>query len=208
MITTCARSRDRLPSPFVADERDLVVRLQAGDETAFAELVRAYQTRLLRLAESVVSSRTVAEEVVQDTWLAVVRGVDRFEGRSSLKTWLFHILLNRARSTAGREARTTLLADGDVGEWFDGSGAWVTPPTPWADRAEDRLVAEHLAGRVRELLPTLPAGQREVVILRDIEGLGPAEVCELLGVSDGNQRVMLHRGRAFLRRRLEQELQR
>jgi RNA polymerase sigma-70 factor, ECF subfamily len=204
---TCAGPRNRLPSPFVADERDLVVRLQAGDEAAFAELVRAYQTRLLRLAESVVSSRPVAEEVVQDTWLAVVRGVDRFEGRSSLKTWLFHILLNRARSTAGREARVTTLADGDVGERFDRSGAWVTPPTPWADRAEDQLVAEHLADRVRELLPTLPSGQREVVILRDIEGLGPAEVCELLGVTDGNQRVMLHRGRALLRRRLEQELQ-
>jgi RNA polymerase sigma-70 factor (ECF subfamily) len=190
----------------VADERDLVVRLQAGDEGAFAELVLAYQTRLLRLAESVVSSRSVAEEVVQDTWLAVVRGVDRFEGRSSFKTWLFHILLNRARSTAGRESRSTPLPEGDVGERFDSSGAWVTPPVPWADQADDRLVAEHLAGRVRELLPTLPAGQREVVILRDVEGLGPAEVCEVLGVSDGNQRVMLHRGRAHLRRQLESEI--
>lgn len=208
MTTTCAVAGEGLPSPFVADERDLVVRLQAGDEAAFAEFVRAYQTRLLRLAESVVSSRPVAEEVVQDTWLAVVRGVDRFEGRSSLKTWLFHILLNRARSTAGREARTTPLADGDVGEQFDAAGAWLTPPVPWADRADDRLVAEQLIGRVRDLLPTLPAGQREVVILRDIEGLTPADVCELLGISDGNQRVMLHRGRAQLRRRLEEELER
>jgi RNA polymerase sigma-70 factor (ECF subfamily) len=192
----------------VADERDLVVRLQAGDEAAFTELVRAYQTRLLRLAESVVSSRPVAEEVVQDTWLAVVRGVDRFEGRSSLKTWLFHILLNRARSTAGREARSTPLRESDVGEHFDASGAWATPPVPWADRADERMVAEHLVGRVRELLPLLPAGQREVVILRDFEGLGPAEVCDLLGVSDGNQRVLLHRGRSHLRRQLETEMDR
>jgi RNA polymerase sigma-70 factor (ECF subfamily) len=191
----------------VADDRDLVERLQAGDEAAFVQLVRAHQIRLLRLAETVVSNRSVAEEVVQDTWLAVVRGVERFEGRSTLKTWLFHILLNRARSAAGRERRTSALPDGDIDERFDASGVWVTPPLPWADQADDRLVAERLAERVRDLLPTLPDTQRQVVVLRDIEGLPAADVCTLLGVTDGNQRVLLHRARAHIRRALEMEMQ-
>jgi RNA polymerase sigma-70 factor, ECF subfamily len=190
----------------VSDDRDLVERLQAGDEAAFVELVRCYQTRLQRLAESVVPSRSVAEEVVQDTWLAVVRGVERFEGRSTLKTWLFHILLNRARSAAGREHRAPPLADEDVGERFDAAGAWATPPVPWSEEAEDRLVAEHLATRVRELLPELPEAQRQVLLLRDVEGLPAADVCDLLGMSDGNQRVLLHRGRVHLRQQLDQEM--
>jgi RNA polymerase sigma-70 factor (ECF subfamily) len=191
----------------VADDRDLVARLQAGDESAFVELVRTYQPRLQRLAESVVSSRSVAEEVVQDTWLAVVRGVERFEGRSTFKTWLFHILLNRARSAVGREHRALPLSSQDVSERFDASGAWSTPPVPWAEEAEDRLVAQHLADRVRELLPDLPAAQREVLLLRDIEGVSAPDVCELLGVSDGNQRVLLHRARVHLRQKLDLEMQ-
>ena len=190
----------------VADDRDLVARLQAGDESAFVELVRTYQPRLQRLAESVVSSRSVAEEVVQDTWLAVVRGVERFEGRSTFKTWLFHILLNRARSAVGREHRAPPLSSEDVSERFDANGAWATPPVPWAEQAEDRLVAQHLAERVRELLPELPAAQREVLLLRDIEGVSAPDVCELLGVSDGNQRVLLHRARVHLRQKLDLEM--
>lgn len=190
----------------VSDEGDLVVRLREGDEAAFASLVAIYQTRLLRLAGSIVGSRSVAEEVVQDTWLAVVRGVDRFEGRSSFKTWLFHILLNRARSTAGREHRSTLLPEGHLDDRFDGTGAWATPPVPWSDQVDDRLVAERLAHRVREILPTLPDGQRAVVVLRDIEGLPAAEVSELLGLSDGNQRVLLHRARARIRAQIDAEM--
>jgi RNA polymerase sigma-70 factor (ECF subfamily) len=192
----------------VGDEGELVARLRAGEEAAFAALVTRYQSRLLRLAASVVSNPAVAEEVVQDTWLAVVRGVDRFEGRSSFKTWLFHILLNRARTTAGREHRTTTLTsvDVDVDDRFDTDGAWAVPPVPWSEQVDDRLVAERLAHRVREILPTLPDGQREVVVLRDIEGLAPSEVCELLGVSDGNQRVLLHRARARIRERLDEEM--
>jgi RNA polymerase sigma-70 factor, ECF subfamily len=190
----------------VSDEGDLVVRLREGDEAAFAGLVAMYQTRLLRLAGTVVANRSVAEEVVQDTWLAVVRGVDRFEGRSSFKTWLFHILLNRARTTAGREHRSTLLPEGDLGDRFDATGAWATPPTPWSDQVDDRLVAERLAHRVKEILPTLPDGQREVVVLRDIEGLSAAEVSELLGLTDGNQRVLLHRARARIREQIDAEL--
>jgi RNA polymerase sigma-70 factor (ECF subfamily) len=198
--------RSGVPFPLVADDRELVVRLQAGDEAAFVELVRTYQTRLQRLAETVVSSRSVAEEVVQDTWLAVVRGVERFEGRSTFKTWLFHILLNRARSAAGKEHRAPPLTDEDLGERFDANGAWATPPVPWAEEAEDRLVAQHLVDRVRALLPGLPEPQRQVLLLRDVEGLPAPDVCNLLGVSDGNQRVLLHRARVHLRRQLDLEM--
>jgi RNA polymerase sigma-70 factor (ECF subfamily) len=183
---------------------ELVDRLRAGDEAAFVALVRMYQARMLRLAESVVGSRAVAEEVVQDTWLAVVRGVERFEGRSTLKTWLFHILLNRARTTSGREHRSDVV---DVSEErFDANGAWADPPEPWADQADDRVVAERLARRVGELVATLPAAQRQVVLLRDVEGLPAQEVAALVGVSGGNQRVLLHRGRAHLRRMLATEM--
>ena len=190
----------------MSDDRDLVERLQAGDEAAFVELVRDYQTRLQRLAESVVPSRAVAEEVVQDTWLAVLRGVERFEGRSSFKTWLFHVLLNRARSAAGREHRAPPLAHEDLGERFDAAGAWATPPVPWSEEAEDRLVAEQLVTHVRQLLPELPEAQRQVLLLRDVEGLPAPDVCELLGVSDGNQRVLLHRARVHLRQQLDREM--
>ena len=206
MVAADTRRRSVVPCGPVADDRELVERLQAGDEAAFVELIRTYQTRMQRLAESVVSSRSVAEEVVQDTWLAVVRGVERFEGRSTLKTWLFHILLNRARTAAGREHRAPPLADDDLGERFDATGAWATPPVPWAEQAEDRIVAEHLAERVRELLPQLPEVQRQVLLLRDVEGLPAPDVCELLGVSDGNQRVLLHRARVHLRRQLDLEM--
>jgi RNA polymerase sigma-70 factor (ECF subfamily) len=182
------------------DEAELVARLRRGEESAFVALVDAYQSRLLRLAETVVISRSVAEEAVQDTWLAVVRGIDRFEGRSSFETWLFHILLNRARSAAGHEHRTTVISESDIVERFAGSGPWSPPPVPWSDQVDDRLVADRLARLVHEILPTLPDGQRKVVTLRDVEGLGPAEVAARLGVSDGNQRVLLHRARARIRR--------
>jgi RNA polymerase sigma-70 factor (ECF subfamily) len=189
----------------VEGDVELVERLRAGDEASFAELVRRYQPALLRLAEATVGSRAVAEEACQDTWLAVLRGVEGFEGRSSFKTWLFRILLNRARTNAGREQRAGRPSD-DAVERFDETGAWAEPPTPWADRVDDRLVAEQLAHRVHQLLSRLPEQQRQVVILRDVEGLDPGEVASLLGVSDGNQRVLLHRGRAKLRGLLAAEL--
>ena len=186
---------------------DLLDRLRAGDESAFATLVQRYQARMLRLAESTVGSRAVAEEVVQDTWLAVVRGVVRFEGRSSLKTWLFSILLNRARSAGGREQRAgTPDPGGSVEERFDATGAWAEPPEPWSDRADERVVAERLARRLPALLGELPEMQRQVVLLRDMEGLGAGEVAALVGVSDGHQRVLLHRGRSRLRQLLASEV--
>jgi len=185
----------------------LVERVRGGDEAAFAELVRRYQPRLLRLAEATVGSRAVAEEACQDTWLAVVRGVDRFEGRSSFRTWLFRVLLNRARTSASREQRAGHAARSDVDvEEFDANGAWAAPPVPWSDQIDDRLVAEHLAQRVHDLLPTLPDQQRQVVVLRDVEGLDATDVADLLGITGGNQRVLLHRGRARLRELLAAEM--
>jgi RNA polymerase sigma-70 factor (ECF subfamily) len=183
----------------------LVDRLRAGDESAFVALIELYQPRMIRLAEMTVGSRAVAEEVTQDTWLAVVRGVERFEGRSSLKTWLFHILLNRARSSAGREIRAG-RPEQEVVDRFDASGAWINPPEPWSDRADDRVVAERLAVRVQELLPELPESQRQVVVLRDLEGLSADDVSAIVGITDGNQRVLLHRGRAQLRQLLSAEM--
>ena len=195
----------RLVSSAVDDDGELVAALQANDEEAFVMLVRRYQPALLRLAEATVGSRAVAQEVTQDTWLAVMRGVDRFEGRSSFKTWLFRILVNRARTAAGREQRAGRPEPIDA-ERFDASGAWATPPEPWADQAEDRVMAAHLANRVRALLVGLPDAQRQVVLLRDVEGLPAADVSSLLGLSDGNQRVLLHRARAHLREQLAHEV--
>src|SRR5215207_11154177 len=152
-------------SRLVDDDITLVDRLRQGDEAAYVELVKRYHPRLVRVATSVVGRRDVAEEVTQDTWLGVVRGIDRFEGRSSFKTWLFHILMNRAHTAAGRESRAG-RPDDTVGERFDASGAWATPPVPWSDEVDDRIVADRLAPRVQELLSLLPEAQREVVILR------------------------------------------
>src|SRR5215207_2181653 len=126
-------------STGVDEDADLIDRLRAGDESAFVDLLGRYQARLLRLAQATVGSRAVAEEVTQDTWLAVMRGVDRFEGRSSFQTWLYRILINRARTAVGREQRAG-RPDDTVEERFDGSGAWATPPVPWSDQVDDRMV--------------------------------------------------------------------
>jgi RNA polymerase sigma-70 factor (ECF subfamily) len=191
----------------VADaDATLIDDLRSGNEVAFSTLVCRYHPRLLRFAESLVPSRAVAEEVVQDTWLGVVRGIDRFEGRSSVKTWLFRILINRARSAGAREARTVPLDDDLLAGRFAASGAWDQPPEPWADQVDARVVADRLAGRVRECLPGLPDAQRQVLVLRDIEGMEGDEVCELLGLSAGNQRVLLHRARTRLRAMLATEM--
>jgi RNA polymerase sigma-70 factor, ECF subfamily len=196
--------RAALASPPV-DEGALIERLRAGDEDAFATVVRLHHGALCRLARSFVGSAAIAEEVVQETWLAVVRGVDRFEGRSSLRTWLFHILVNRARTTATRERRADSGVEPDA-DRFDGTGVWSSPPVPWADQVDNRLAAEQTAALARDLIETLPDAQRQVVVLRDVEGLSATEVVQLLGLSDGNQRVLLHRGRARLRAGLEAKL--
>jgi RNA polymerase sigma-70 factor (ECF subfamily) len=193
-------------APVDDPDARLLDALRAVDEAAFATLVERYHTRLIRFAESFVASRAVAEEVVQDTWLAVVRGIDRFEGRSSVKTWLFRILANRAKTTGIREARTLTVGGDDPLEGrFDEAGVWTEPPEPWSDAVDERLLAGELADRVKACLPQLPDAQRQVLVLRDVEGLAAADVCGLLGISPGNQRVLLHRARTRVRGLLEVE---
>jgi RNA polymerase sigma-70 factor, ECF subfamily len=195
--------------PAMEPDAEMLGRLRAGDEQAFVALVERYNGSMLRLASSFVPSRAVAEEVVQETWLALLRGLVAFEGRSSLKTWLFSILVNRARSAGVRESRTVPVADaGPVvdASRFGPSGAWSVPPEHWIEEAESRVDAAKLAGLLRPAIDGLPARQREVVLLRDVEGLTSAEVCTVLSISEANQRVLLHRGRGKLRQVLETEL--
>jgi RNA polymerase sigma-70 factor (ECF subfamily) len=191
------------------DEAELVDRLRAGDEAAFAELVQLHHASMIRLALTKVRSTAVAEEVVQEAWLGLLRGIETFERRASLRTWLFRIVLNRAISAGVRE-RTQLPVHDDELEHRDGrfsrDGWWVTPPTHWADEVVDRVTAPVLAERVHEVIAELPPGQRAVVSLRDVEGLSGAEVCELLDITEGNQRVLLHRARTTIRAALEKEI--
>jgi len=203
------------------DDAVVVAALRRGDESVFTELVNAYSSSLLRLAQDFVRTRPVAEEVVQETWLAVLSGIDRFEGRSSLKTWLFRILVNKAKTRGVREARTvpfsSFVGDEDTGpvvpeERFRGPddqwpGHWASPPVPLDTVPETRLLARETRQRIAGALETLPDTQRAVVTLRDVAGWDSEEVCEALGLSEGNQRVLLHRGRAKLRAALEDYLE-
>ena len=190
-------------------DAELLGRLRAGDEQTFVALVERYNGSMLRLAGSFVPSRAVAEEVVQDTWLAVLRGLPAFQGRASLRTWMFTILVNRARTTGSREQRTIPVADaGPVvdASRFGPDGAWSAPPEHWIEEAEDRIEAEKLGGLLKAAIDGLPGRQREDVLLRDVEGMSSAEVCDVLSISEANQRVLLHRGRGKLRQVLETEL--
>lgn len=183
--------------------------MRSGEEEAFVLLVARHHAAMLRLARSFVSSGAVAEEVVQDTWVGVLRGLDGFAERSSFRTWLMRILVNRARSTGVHEHRSVAVGDaGPVvdGSRFDASGAWMSPPQHWVEDSDERLSAQALADPLHAALEDLPARQREVVILRDVDGLSGHEVCDVLDISEANQRVLLHRGRSHLRQALETEL--
>lgn len=205
--------------PSFAADADLLGALRRGDEDAFAALVERYHAALVRLALTYVRDRAVAEEVAQETWLGVLRGLDRFEGRSSLKTWIFRILTNTAKTRGVRERRTVAfssLARGDeesaveiVGpQRFAADGSWAEPPQSWDELPESRLLAGETRARIEEAIAALPHVQRAVITLRDVEGWEAEEVCELLGLSDGNQRVLLHRARTSVRRALAGYLER
>jgi RNA polymerase sigma-70 factor, ECF subfamily len=180
--------------------------LRQGDEKAFVALVDTYQLAMIRVALAFVSDRSAAEDVVQETWMGVIRGIDRFEGRSSLKTWIFRILVNQARKKATRDRRTVAL--NDVGEelHFSRDGTWITPPSAWPEDAADRLFATDVVKKLRMSIEQLPALQRQVVTLRDVEGLSPRDVCDLLDITESNQRVLLHRARQKLRKTVELEM--
>jgi RNA polymerase sigma-70 factor, ECF subfamily len=193
--------------PHVETDVELLGLLQNGDEKAFVTLVNRYQIPMLRLACSMVNDRSIAEEAVQDTWMGVVRGIERFEGRSSLKTWLFHILVNRVRSarTIEQERRLQRTPSVDPG-CFTSSGQWSEPVESWDDELVDRLDATAIMPLLGRALEELPARQREIVLLRDVEGLSSQEACDVLGLRSGNQRILLHRGRANLREALATEM--
>jgi RNA polymerase sigma-70 factor (ECF subfamily) len=210
LIAVLGVPRRRSSLPAVADaDGELLARMRAGEEQAFVTLVARHHTAMLRLASSYVRSPAIAEEVVQDTWIGVLRGIDDFAGRSSFRTWLFRIRVNRATSTGVREHRS--VAVGDIGpvvdrSRFDASGAWMSPPQHWVEDSEERMLAQGLTGQIQQALEALPARQREVVVLRDVDGLSGQEVCDALEISEANQRVLLHRGRSHLRQALEDEL--
>jgi RNA polymerase sigma-70 factor, ECF subfamily len=204
-----------------AEDVALVQALRAGDEAAFAMLVERYNGAMLRVAQMYVHDRAVAEEVVQDTWVGVLNGIDRFEPRASLKTWIFRILMNRARTSAKREGRSIpfseawesssdpdepapdldrfLVADApdEPGRW------WVSPPRDWGASPERALVAAETRAYVAEAIVALPPQQREVITLRDVEGWSSAEVRNVLNISEINERVLLHRARSKVRQALE-----
>jgi RNA polymerase sigma-70 factor, ECF subfamily len=203
-----------------SEEADLVARLRAGDEQAFATLVDRHYGMMLAVARGYVRTRAVAEEVVQEAWLGVLKGIDRFEGRSSLKTWITRIVVNIAISKGEREARSIPFSafaseEGDEpavdperfrdeSEAFPGH--WRAYPSNWASLPDDALLSRETLDVVTRAIEELPDAQRVVITMRDVAGCSPEEVCSALDVSDGNQRVLLHRARSHVRNALERHL--
>jgi len=174
--------------------------------------VESLHGALLRLALTFVADRGAAEEVVQDTWLGVIRGLGSFEGRSSLKTWIFRILVNRARTRGARDGRFVTFSalesseggDSELADRFTAQGRWQHAPPAWGARSpEELLLSRETVARLHEAIAALPANQRVVLTLRDVEGAESSEVCNILGLSETNQRVLLHRARVKVRAALE-----
>ena len=195
----------------------IVEALRRGDERTFVALVDEYGPAMLRVARMYVSTRVVAEEVVQEAWLGVLSGIGRFEGRSSLKTWILRIVTNIAKTRGERESRSIPLssvatADDEHGRTVDAdrfltggrwAGHWSSAPSRWSELPEDRLVGGETIAVVEAAIAALPENQRTVITLRDVEGWSSEEVCDGLELSEANQRVLLHRGRAKVRRAVE-----
>jgi RNA polymerase sigma-70 factor (ECF subfamily) len=194
----------------------LVAALRAGDDAAFAELVDRYTPTMLRVARQFVATHEAAEDVVQETFLGVIRGIGAFEGRSTLRTWIFHILANRARTRGEREGRSRPFSslvledepavdpDRFVSEGVM-AGMWASPPA-LAPLPEAHVLAGELGEQLRAAMERLPPAQRVVLDLRDVQGFSSSEVCELLAVTEANQRVLLHRARSRMRAVLEDHL--
>ena len=217
----CPASSARLGPDMIVlpEDSELVPRLRSGDGQAFRSLVATYHPKMISVAQSYVRSRAVAEEVVQDTWVAVMKGIDGFEGRASLKTWMFRILANQARARGEREHRTvpmsSLTAELDdeqpsvAVERFAGPagrGMWAQPPERWSDQPEARTMSGATFAIVTSTVQKLPENQQRVFVLRDMEGWSSAEVREALDISEVNQRVLLHRARSKVRAALEAEM--
>jgi RNA polymerase sigma-70 factor (ECF subfamily) len=193
------------------DDAVLLKSLLGGDESAFTELVRRYHPTLVKVARYYVANAASAEDVAQDTWIAVIKGAETFEGRSSFKTWLLRICANRARTTGVKEHRSIPVDPNESGpsvsaHRFDAGGFWSEPPVPFTDVVDARLDNSVLLGAVRDAIDTLGEPQQAVVTLRDVEGLSTQEVATLLGLSEANVRVILHRGRARVREIVEEAM--
>ena len=208
----------RAPSVDQQDELGLVAALRAGDESAFVTLVETYHARMLRVASAYIDDRAVTEEIVQETWLRVLRSINRFESRSTLRTWIFRILVNTAMNRATRERRSIAMSRLERDDDWDGAveaerfrpddaaqwpGHWASFPVSWGSTPEGRLLASETRDHIRSAIDALPPGQRTVVTMRDVEGWTAEEVCNVLHISESNQRVLLHRGRSRVRRELE-----
>jgi len=199
-----------------ANDASMIAALRRRDEHALGQLIERYQGALLRTAMTYVASLAVAEEVVQETWISLLQSLDRFEGRCSLKTWIFRILTNRAKARGVRESRSVPFSalqrlDDDADESaidptaFDPSSQqWITPPQSWEAMPEERVLAQETRTHIQQAVLGLPPAQRAVITLRDIEGWSSEEVCGRLNISETNQRVLLHRARSKVRQSLEQ----
>jgi RNA polymerase sigma-70 factor (ECF subfamily) len=201
------------------EELELIAALRRRDESAFSRLVANHHGSLLRVARLYAGSQAVSEEVVQETWLGVLKGIDRFEGRCSLKTWIFQILINRAKTRGEREGRMIPFsamfdAKSEAGEpavdpsQFNESdpewpGGWVSRPRDWGSTPEQSLLSQEFRALVQVAIDSLPANQKEVITLRDVHGWTSEEACNILGVSETNQRVLLHRARSKVRQALD-----
>jgi RNA polymerase sigma-70 factor (ECF subfamily) len=203
------------PSP---DDADFLARLRDGDEEAYMLLVEKYHAMLIRTALIYVHDRSVAEEVVQDTWIGFLQGLRRFEGRSTVKTWLFSILINRAKTQALRESHYVTAGDMLTMDDADGAtvdparfhppgtpnaGEWSVKPNSWEEIPEERMLSLEVREMARAAIDRLPPMQQQVITLRDVEGWDAEQVCESLNITNANQRVLLHRARAAVRRALE-----
>ncbi len=204
-------------------EDQLLERLRSGDESAFMELVERYQSKLKCVARMYVSTSAAADEVIQETWLGVLKGIRRFEGRSSLKTWVFRILINiamRRRQRDGRLVPFSALAKNETeatelavepDRFFESGnpsqGHWAVPPTSWGSNPERRLLSQACMDQLQQAIGELPPAQKSVVTLRDVSGWTAEEVCELMEISEANQRVLLHRARSRIRSAMEAYLE-
>lgn len=207
----------------LGDEDSLIIRLRRGDEGAFDELVNRHHSALIRMAMGYVTDREVAEEVVQDTWIAVIKGLNRFEGRSSLRTWIFGIVIHKAKDRGVREKRQVAFSAFESpddaheegidpsrfqqsGEW---AGHWALPPQPWDERTPEKLLANQQAVvAINKAIAALPSTLKAVLILRDVEGLEAKEVCKVLNITETNLYVRLHRARERVRAAVAQALSR
>jgi RNA polymerase sigma-70 factor (ECF subfamily) len=187
------------------EDEVLLEKILAGDRDAFRQLVNRYQLSVVRVARYYVNSQATAEDVAQDTWIAVIKGLEKFEGRSSFKTWLFRIVANRARKTGTREHRVLSVdpVDPVASSRFNEAGMWNEPPEPFTDRIDTKLANAEVLEAIRSAIRELSEPQQSVVTFRDVEGLSTSEVAQLLELSEANVRVLLHRGRAKIREILE-----